>query len=52
MNFNDPVGVIELGNLNIKCIIFKINNNKAEVLSTSTTPSEGIVQLKKRQIHH
>jgi len=42
MNFKDPVGVIELGNLNIKCVIFRISNNKAEILSTSITPSEGI----------
>jgi len=42
MNPEDPIGIIELGNLNIKCLIFKINNNNAEILSTSTTPSEGI----------
>ena len=42
MNSEDPIGIIELGNLNIKCLIFKINNNDAEILSTSTTPSEGI----------
>ena len=42
MNSEDPIGIIEFGNLNIKCLIFKINNNKAEILSTSTTPSEGI----------
>ena len=42
MNSEDPIGIIELGNLNIKCLIFKINNNTAEILSTSTTPSEGI----------
>ena len=42
MNSEDPIGIIELGNLNIKCLIFKINNNNAEILSTSTTPSEGI----------
>ena len=42
MNFKDPIGIIELGNLNIKCIIFGINNNNAEILSTSITPSEGI----------
>ena len=42
MNFKDPIGIIELGNLNIKCIIFRINNNNAEILSTSITPSEGI----------
>ena len=42
MNSEDPIGIIELGNLNIKCLIFKIINNKAEILSTSITPSEGI----------
>ena len=42
MNIDDPIGIIELGNINIKCLIFKINNNNAEILSTSITPSEGI----------
>ena len=48
-----PIGIIELGDVNIKCIIFKINdNNNAEILSTSITDSEGIhndivVNLKK-----
>ena len=42
MNFKDPIGIIELGNLNIKCVIIRIDNNKAEILSTSITPSEGI----------
>ncbi len=41
MNFEDPIGIIELGNLNIKCLIFKINNDNAEILSTSITSSEG-----------
>ena len=41
MNSEDPIGIIELGNLNIKCLIFKINNDKAEILSTSITSSEG-----------
>ena len=35
MNFKDPIGIIELGNIKIKCLIFKINNNKAEILSIS-----------------
>ena len=36
-------GIIQLGNINIKCIIFKINNNNvSEILSTSVTLSEGI----------
>ena len=50
---NDLRGIIELGNLNLKCIIFKINsNNDSEILSVSTTPSEGfyndvVMNLKK-----
>ena len=50
---NPIVGIIELGNINIKCLIFKIKkNNNPEILSTSITPSEGIyngsiVNLKK-----
>ena len=43
MNLEDPIGIIELDNINIKCLIFKINNNNdSKILSTSTTPSEGI----------
>ena len=42
MNSEDPIGIIELGNLNTKCLIFQINNNNAEILSTSIPPSEGI----------
>ena len=43
MSPEDPRGIIELGNINIKCLIFKIkNNNESEVLSTSVTLSEGI----------
>jgi len=41
MIVDDPIGIIELGNINIKCIIFKINNNNVEILSTSITPSDG-----------
>jgi len=53
MSYDDPIGVIELDDNNLKCLIFKINeNNKSEVLSSSITPSEGIhndlvVNLKK-----
>ena len=53
MNSEAPIGIIELGDVNVKCIIFKINeNNNAEILSTSITDSEGIhndivVNLKK-----
>ena len=40
---DDPIGVIELGNLNIKCLIFKISDEgDSEILSTSTASSEGI----------
>ena len=43
MNSEDLIGIIELGNINIKCLIFKIkNNNDSEILSTSITSSEGI----------
>ena len=43
MSSDDPVGIIELGNVTISCLIFKIvNNSNSEILSTSITPSEGI----------
>ena len=43
MNLEDPIGIIELGNINLKCLIFQINkNNSSEILSTAITPSEGI----------
>tara|TARA_B100000686_G_scaffold350052_1_gene444900 strand:+ start:416 stop:1645 length:1230 start_codon:yes stop_codon:yes gene_type:complete len=42
MNTDEPIGIIELDHLNIKCLIFKIHNNNPEILSTSTTSSEGI----------
>ena len=43
MNLETPRGIIELGSINIKCIIFKINeNNISEILSTSIVPSSGI----------
>ena len=43
MGSDDPRGIIELGNINIKCLIFKINNaDTAEILSTAVTRSEGI----------
>ena len=41
MNYDDTIGIIELGNINLKCLIFKINDNNAEILSTSIIPSEG-----------
>ena len=42
MNLEDPIGIIELDHKNIKCLIFKIDNNRTEILSTSITQSEGI----------
>ena len=53
MSLETPLGIVELGDINIKCIIFKINNNNdSEILSTSIIGSEGIhndvvVNLKK-----
>ena len=43
MNLKDPIGIIELGDANLKCLIFKINkNNDSEILSATATSSEGI----------
>jgi len=42
MDSQETIGIIELGNLNLKCLIYKINNNNQEILSATTTPSEGI----------
>ena len=43
MNAEDSIGIIALGNINIKCLIFKIkNDNDSEILSTSITSSEGM----------
>ena len=40
---NEPIGIIELGSINIKCLIFKINDdNTSEILSTSIIESNGI----------
>ena len=40
---NNLKGIIELGNIYFKCIIFQINsNNKSKILSNSMTPSGGI----------
>jgi len=42
MNSENPIGIIELGNVNIKCLIFNIkDNNDSEILSTSITSSDG-----------
>jgi cell division protein FtsA len=42
MNSDDPVGIIEISNETLKCLIFKINDDNFEILSSSTTPSKGI----------
>ena len=42
MSSEDPLGIVELGNINIKCLIFKIKNNTTEILSTSVSPIDGI----------
>jgi len=42
MDSKDIIGVIELGNINIKCVIFKLEKNKLEIAAASTAPSEGI----------
>ena len=43
MDNKEPQGIIELDDINIKCLIFQVNdNNDAEILSTSIKPSDGI----------
>ena len=42
MTSEDPQGVIELGNVNIKFIIFQINNNNLQILSSAIIQSQGI----------
>ena len=43
MNSKDAIGVIELGNVKTKCIIFLENREgKLEILSSSAKDSEGI----------
>ena len=43
MNSEDSIGLIELGSTSLKCLIFKINSdNNSEILSVTTTPSDGI----------
>ncbi len=43
MILSDATGIIELGNANIKCIIFKIeNNDNLQILSTCLIESQGI----------
>lgn len=38
---NEPIGIIELGSIKIKCIIFTINNKVPTILSTALSNSEG-----------
>ena len=43
MILSEATGIIELGNANIKCLIFKIDNNdNLQILSTYLTESQGI----------
>ena len=43
MNFDNPKGIIELGNINLKCLIFNVDNaENFEILSTSIIPTKGI----------
>jgi len=43
MSLDNPIGIIELGNVNIKCLIFRVSDdNTSEILSTSITQSKGI----------
>ena len=43
MGSEESIGIIELGDTNLKCLIFKINNNNdSEILSATSTSSEGI----------
>ena len=42
MNLDDPKGIIELGDLSVSCLIYRIKDNNIEILSTYTTPCEGI----------
>jgi len=41
MNADEVVGIIELGNIDLKCLIFKANIDNIEIVSSSVTPSDG-----------
>ncbi len=43
MSFEKEIGIIEIGDKNLKCVIFKINDDVPEILSTSTVNSDGVV---------
>ena len=42
MDSDEPIGIIEISNENLKCLIFKIKGDNFEILSSSTAPSKGI----------
>ncbi len=43
MDNEDVIGIVEVDDLNVKCIIFKIKeNNESKILSTFISPSDGI----------
>ncbi len=42
MDSENPIGIIEIGNKNIKCLILTIGDDSSETIFTSSTPSEGI----------
>ena len=43
MILHNPIGLIELGTTNIKCLIFNVkDDNTTEIVSTSVFKSEGI----------
>ena len=41
MSSENVIGIVELGNINIKCLIFKTDNNESKVLSEAIIPSDG-----------
>ena len=41
MSEDELVGIIELGNLDLKCLIFRANKENIEIISSSVTPSVG-----------
>jgi len=43
MSLETEIGIIEIGDKNLKCVIFKLNNESPEILSTSIVKSEGII---------
>ena len=45
MNPEDPIGIIELGNKSLKCVIFKVNNDTTEILSTSISASTELIMM-------